>query len=216
MPEQSGDDRRQKWPKALFSRFDESDDRDFYQMPRLVLHVDPETAAALTAVYRDCLQPDSRVLDLMSSWVSHLPEDLSLSEVAGLGMNAVELAANPRLDRYEVQDLNTTPTLPFADATFDAVLNAFSVQYLTRPDEVFAEAARVLAPGGLHLIAISHRCFPTKAVAAHRDFPLADRLRLLSACLAQAGALWGDIRTLDRSPAGADPLHVMVAQRAAC
>lgn len=189
-------------------------------MPRLVLHVDRETAAALTAVYRDCLPPGARVLDLMSSWVSHLPDELRLSEVTGLGMNAAELAANPRLDRYAVQDLNAAPTLPFADAAFDAVLNAFSVQYLTRPVEVFAEVARVLAPGGLHLVAISHRCFPTKAVAAHRDFPLADRLRLLRTCLAEAeteaGALWADILTLDRSPPGADPLHLIVARRAPC
>ena len=69
-------------------------DAGFYRQARLVTHIDDATIAALTDFYAEFLPPGSRVLDLMSSWVSHLPEE-EYGRVAGLGMNAEELAANP-------------------------------------------------------------------------------------------------------------------------
>ena len=117
---------------------------------------------------RERLAPGADVLDLMSSWVSHLPalEDAPVGHVLGHGMNAEELAANPRLDRWWVQDLNRDPVLPLPDASRDAVLACVGVQYLQRPVEAFAEVARVLRPGGRVIVSYSNRCFPTKAVAA--------------------------------------------------
>jgi len=199
-------------PAALFERVDESPDALFYREPRFALHVDDATIAALTALYREELAPDARVLDLMSSWVSHLPGELQLARVAGLGMNAAELGANPRLDERCVRDLNAEPALPWPDAAFDAVLCAFSVQYLVRPVEVFAEAARVLAPGGVILIATSHRLFPTKAIAAWRALPAPQRLRLVAHTLELAGR-FAPARLIDRSPPAADPLWVIAAER---
>ena len=200
-------------PAALFERVDESPDALFYREPRFALHVDDATIAALTALYREELAAGAKVLDLMSSWVSHLPAELELTRVAGLGMNAAELAANPRLDERCVRDLNAEPALPWPDAAFDAVLCAFSVQYLVRPVEVFAEAARVLTPGGKILIATSHRLFPTKAIAAWRALAAPERLRLVAHCLELAGRLTKP-RLIDRSPPGADPLWVIAAERA--
>jgi len=200
-------------PDHLFARVDESPDADFYAEPRFVVHIDPETIAALTGLYREELEPGSRVLDLMSSWVSHLPEEVAFAHVAGLGMNAAELAANPRLDAWTVRDLNAEPVLPLADASFDAVLCAVSVQYLTRPVEVFRECARVLRPGGKLMIATSHRLFPTKAIAAWRSLVPADRLAFLRLCLQHAGG-FDPPRVLDRSPRLADPLWVLIAARA--
>jgi SAM-dependent methyltransferase len=202
------------FPAELFARVDESPDADFYVEPRFVLHVDEPTLAALTQLYREELPRGCRVLDVMSSWVSHLPAEVRYAHVAGLGMNAAELAANPRLDERRVQDLNREPALPWPDASFDAVLCAVSVQYLVRPVEVFAEVARVLRDGGQVLIATSHRLFPTKAIAAWRSLPADDRLRLVGAYLERAGGFRG-ARVVDRSPAGADPLWVVVAERAA-
>ena len=141
----------------LFRRLDESPDTDFYALPRLVTHIDDATIAALTALYRERIPAGARVLDLMSSWVSHLPADVAYASVAGLGMNAEELAHNPRLDERVVHDLNVSPTLPWDDGLFDAVVNAVSIQYLVRPVEVFAEIRRVLRPGGLSIVATSHR-----------------------------------------------------------
>jgi SAM-dependent methyltransferase len=202
----------QPLPRALFARDDESADALFYREPRFALHVDDATIAALTQLYREELRAELRVLDLMSSWVSHLPAERRFARVAGLGMNAAELAANPQLDERVVRDLNADPTLPWPDASFDALLCAVSVQYLVRPVEVFAEAARVLADGGKILIATSHRLFPTKAIAAWRALDAPDRLRLVAGYLERAGG-FAPARVIDRSPPGADPLWVVAAQR---
>ena len=197
-------------PAEMFARVDESDDALFYQLPRLVLHIDEATVAALTRYYADVLAPGADVLDLMSSWVSHLPAELPLGDVVGLGMNAEELAANPRLTERVVHDLNRNTTLPFAAARFDAVAIAVSVQYLTRPIEVFAEIGRVLKPGGRAIVAMSHRCFPTKAIRAFHALAAGERVRLVAAYFSLTGR-FDDIAFVDRSPAGADPLWIVTA-----
>jgi SAM-dependent methyltransferase len=135
-------------PPALFDRLDESPDSEFYRMPRFVAHIDQATIAALTTYYAEILTSGADVLDLMSSWISHLPESPLPGRVAGLGMNDAELAANPRLSDYAVHDLNVDPVLPYVAGAFDFVLIAVSIQYLVRPFEVFHDIARVLRPGG--------------------------------------------------------------------
>jgi len=147
-----------------FTRQDESNDTNFYVAPRMVAHIDESAIAAVTAAIRRHVPTDARVLDIMSSYHSHLPEEARYREVVGLGMNEAELRANSQLSRFVVHNLNQNPQLPFADATFDAVINTVSVQYLQRPVEVFREVARVLKPGGVSLVNFSDRMFPTKAV----------------------------------------------------
>ena len=105
--------------EAWFARVDETDDEQFYQQPRLVAHIDPATIDALTDFYSEIIAPGAHVLDLMSSWISHLPEELALERVSGLGMNAAELEANPRLDDWRVHNLNDNPELPYGQAEFD-------------------------------------------------------------------------------------------------
>jgi ubiquinone/menaquinone biosynthesis C-methylase UbiE len=127
-------------------------------------------------------------------------------------MNALELAKNSRLTEHVVQDLNQQPELPYDTASFDAVINAVSIQYLTRPVEVFRSCARVLRPGGLHVVALSHRCFPTKAIRAWHVLPALQRLAVVRTYFTNAGGC--DAPTvLDRSPAGADPLWIVMARR---
>jgi hypothetical protein len=155
-------------PKGAFTKQDSGDDLAFYAPPRLVTHIDEGATAALTKFYRTVLPSGGRVLDLMSSWVSHLPDDRVYAEVVGHGMNAEELAANPRLDRWFVQNLNRDVVLPLDDQCFDAALCCVGVQYLQRPHEVFAEIRRVLVPGAPFVISFSNRCFPMKAVAIWR------------------------------------------------
>ncbi len=201
-----------KLAEDLFQRMDESPDALFYSTPRLVTHIDDATIAALTAYYDEVLPADGDVLDLMSSWVSHLPER-RFGRVAGLGMNGPELEANPRLTEHRVHDLNADPRLPYEDASFDAVLNAVSVQYLVRPVEVFAEIARVLRPGGLSLVAMSHRCFPTKAIRAFHVLPRDGRFDLVTRYHELAGG-FDSIEAKDRSPEGADPLWIVSARAA--
>jgi SAM-dependent methyltransferase len=199
-------------PADWFARVDETPDTAFYGQPRLVTHIDDATIAALTDYYREVLPPGGALLDLMSSWVSHLPPEVAFARVAGLGMNGDELAANPRLDDAVVGDLNQAPVLPYADAAFDAVMIVVSVQYLVRPVEVFREVARVLRPNGRLIVAMSHRCVPTKAVLAFRQLSARDRIHLVGMYCQRAGG-FRDIAFVDRSPEGADPLWIVTAVR---
>ena len=126
-------------PKGAFTKQDTGDDLTFYAAPRLVTHIDEGATTALTNFSRTLLPVGGRVLDLMSSWVSHLPDDSDYGEVIGHGMNAEELAANPRLAQWFVQDLNRDAALRFVDRTFDAALCCVGVRYLQRPNDVFGE-----------------------------------------------------------------------------
>ena len=195
-----------------FRREDEGPDAHFYAQPRLVTHIDEAAIAAVTQLYREYFPAGGAVLDLMSSWVSHLPAEVAYSRVVGLGMNRTELAANPRLDGYVVHDLNRNPRLPFADAAFDAAAICVSIQYLTRPEAVLRDLGRVLAAGSPLVITFSNRCFPTKAV---RTWLLRDDLGHAAqvARYLRAAGNWTGIEHLDRSPQAGDPLHAVVARR---
>lgn len=161
------------------TKLDLSDDRLFYEQPRFVTHVDDPFIAQLTDLYRQRLKPDSQILDLMSSWVSHLPKEISFAEVIGHGLNAQELQRNPRLDRWFVQNLNQNPQLPLPNASLDAVLIAVSVQYLQNPEAVFQEIRRVLRLGGVAIVSFSNRMFPQKAIQAWCNAGEAARVTLV-------------------------------------
>ena len=143
-------------PANAFAKADPSPDTAFYRQPRFVAHIDPGAIAAVTRLYREVLPPGGVLLDLMGSWISHLPDEVSYAEVIGHGMNAEELAANPRYDRRFVQNLNGAAALPLADAGVDAVTICVSVQYLQRPVAVMQEVRRVLRPGGPVVITFSN------------------------------------------------------------
>ena len=201
-------------PAELFRRADESSDSDFYATPRLVAHIEPETIAAVTQLYRELLPQNGAILDLMSSWISHLPPEMSFARIAATGMNRRELEANPRLDDFAVHDLNANPQLPFEDAAFDAVTCCVSVQYLTRPIEVFADVARVCRAGAPLIVTFSNRCFPTKAVAAWQQLNDRGHLQLVAHYLDAAGD-WENIEMRDRTPHPArEPLLAVTARRA--
>ena len=182
----------------LFDRQDESSDELFYLCPRMVTHIDDVTIRALTQFYRSQLPVGADVLDLMSSWVSHLPGELELGRVAGLGMNAQELAANSRLSDWTVHDLNREPELPYPDASFSAVLNAVSIQYLVNPVAVFTSIRRVLRPRGVSIVAMSQRCFPTKAIRAFHLSSGPQRMEFIARCGELAG--FDEVQQIDRSP----------------
>jgi SAM-dependent methyltransferase len=208
---------------AQRTKLDESSDTFFYDAPRFVTHVDDGFIQRLTDLYRDRLTPGSRIFDMMSSWVSHLPDDLALDWVEGHGMNAEELAKNRRLDHYFVQNLNEIPRLPLADQSFDAVLNTVSVQYLQQPEAVFGEIYRILKPGGLAIISFSNRMFYQKAIAAWRDGSESNRVSLVKGYFKSVpGFSTPEVITHTPSlPAilqmlgmpGGDPFYAIVAER---
>lgn len=182
-------------PPAL-SRTDAVEDTVFYGKPRLTHHLDAVCRAEITALYSDFLQPGMRVLDLMSSWVSHLPNVPQDLQVVGLGMNAAELAANPRLAERVVQDLNQQPRLPWPEARFDRVICTASIEYLTDPLAVLTEVRRVLKPGGQLIVTFSDRWFPTKAIQVWNDLHPFERLGLVLSLLRDAG--FGDLHSETR------------------
>jgi SAM-dependent methyltransferase len=173
-------------PPGLFAKTDNSDDALFYQQPRFVHHIDAAAVAALTAFYDEHLPRTGRILDLMSSWVSHFPASVT-ADVVGHGMNAEELGANQRLQKSFVQNLNAEPTLPFPDAHFEAATCCVGVQYLQNPDAVFAELARILKPAAPCVVSFSNRCFPTKAVAVWRGLQGDARANLVGLYLQRSG-----------------------------
>ena len=172
---------------SAFSKADAEDDSVFYAPARLVTHIDDGAIAALTRFYAAHLPSGGVVLDLMSSWVSHLPEDVSLSMVIGQGMNAEELDSNPRLTRRFIQDLNRDPNLPLDSESCDAGLCCVGVQYLQRPIEVFGEVARVLRNEAPFIVSFSNRCFPTKAVAIWQSLTARGKVDLIQHYMQAAG-----------------------------
>jgi len=191
----------------MFNRQDDSADEVFYSTPRMVNHIDEATINEITRFYQETLTPEDELLDLMSSWVSHLPADVTYRRVTGLGMNLEELNANARLDQVLVHNLNKTPALPFSDASFNGVMIVVSIQYLTRPFEVFEEIQRILKPGGRCIIAMSHRLFPTKAIYAFQTLAPQDRVQLVKEYMRRSGL--SKIEFIDRSPEKADPLWII-------
>ncbi|NKB97001.1 MAG: methyltransferase domain-containing protein [Pseudomonadales bacterium] len=194
-------------PANWFVREDETDDENFYASPRFVTHIDQATIYALTDYYREFLADSDAIIDLMSSWVSHYPAELAAELVTGLGMNEDELAHNPQLTDWRVQNLNREPVLPYATNTYQRATIAVSIQYLTQPLTVMSEVRRVLQPGGKICIAMSHRLFPTKAISAFVKLPPEDRVRLVMFYLTEAG--FSDIEFTDQSPDGFDPLWLV-------
>jgi SAM-dependent methyltransferase len=166
------------------TKLDDTDDNLFYSFPRFVTHVDGSFIQQLTDLYRQLLKPDTRIFDMMSSWVSHLPEEVNFAHVEGHGLNGDELARNPRLNHYFVQNLNDKPQLPLPDNDFDAVLNCVSVQYLQYPEAVFSEIHRILKPGGIAIISFSNRMFYQKAIQAWRDGSETSRVELVKSYFA--------------------------------
>jgi SAM-dependent methyltransferase len=177
-----------QFPTGSFRREDESPDSEFYREARLVTHIDDYAIAAVGEAYRAFLEPGGEYLDLMSSWVSHFPADFEIGRLIGHGMNEEELRHNPKLAEYFVQDLNANPTLPLEAGRFDGVTICVSVQYLTRPVEVFREIGRILKPGKPLIVTYSNRCFPTKAVYIWQRLSDADHGKLVALYAEQAGA----------------------------
>lgn len=206
-------------------KLDDSNDRQFYSFPRFVTHVDDNFIQQLTQLYRERLKPQTRIFDMMSSWVSHLPEEMEFAHVEGHGMNEEELARNPRLHHYFVQNLNQDPKFPLPDQDFDAVLNTVSIQYLQYPEAVFNEIHRILKPGGIAIVSFSNRMFYQKAIQAWRDGTESSRVELVKQYFRAVPGFSAPEIITERSSAnnlnfmqwlgiGAkDPFYAVIAQR---
>jgi SAM-dependent methyltransferase len=198
----------------MFDRMDESNDEQFYAFPRKVVHIDDPAIAAAGRFMAETFAPNGVLLDLMSSWRSHLPAGFVKQRMVGLGLNAEEMADNPDLDEYVVHNLNTDSRLPFAENFFDGAVVTVSVQYLIRPLEVFAEVRRVLKPGAPFIVFFSNRMFPTKAVRVWQVLRDERRAELVAAYFQHAGGYDKPIFSdLSPQPGLSDPLYAVCARK---
>ncbi|MDZ7833905.1 MAG: methyltransferase domain-containing protein [Desulfobacterales bacterium] len=175
-------------------RGDETNDARFYEKPRLVNHIDERAIEIISGLYGQILTPEMQVLDLMSSWRSHVPDAVTPHTLVGLGMNAAELQENPQLTEHVVHDLNEMPKLPFDDAAFDRVICTVSVEYMTQPKAVFDEIARVLKPDGILMHTFSNRWFPPKAIKLWIELHEFERMGLVLEYFHQSGQ-FADLKT---------------------
>ena len=204
-------------------KLDDSDDQLFYSYPRFVTHVDEGFIQQLTDLYRQRIPAKARILDMMSSWVSHLPTDRDFAHVEGHGLNAEELARNPQLNHYFVQNLNINPQLPCLDQEFDAVINCVSIQYLQYPEAVCSEIHRILKPGGIAIISFSNRMFFQKAIQVWRDGSEAFRIELVKSYFRSVPGFSTPEVICSKSTApnflqwlgvpGGDPFYAVIAHR---
>lgn len=199
------------FPDGFFDRSDEAPDEVFYGPTRLVTHIDDGAIAAVGALYAE-LDVSGKVLDLMSSWISHfvdLPEALTV-----LGMNAAELAANTVAADRVIHDLNADTVLPFADGSFDDAVCCVSVDYLVHPVQVFDEVARTLRTGGRLIVTFSNRCFPTKAIRGWLASDDATHVAMVTRYFELAEG-FGDAtsRTVIPPGPGHDPLYAVWATK---
>jgi SAM-dependent methyltransferase len=199
------DARYAQFPPGFFDRMDASDDAQFYDVPRLVTHIDDGAIAAVGAVYHQLgLHERPPVLDLMSSWISHFRT--APAQLMALGMNATELARNPQATDWVVHDLNANPVLPFEDDAFAAACCAVSVDYLSRPLEVFDDLVRVLRPGSPFVCTFSNRCFPTKVISGWMRVPQEHRPEIVASYFKLSEG-WAAPQIIQApNPTGQDPL----------
>jgi SAM-dependent methyltransferase len=175
-------------------RNDDQPDAKFYRQPRYVHHIDDTAREMVKNTYGRFLTDGMQVLDLMSSWQSHIPANLQLDRLVGLGLNEDELRKNAQLSDFLVHDLNAEPRLPFEPNTFDAVVNTASVEYLTDPLAVFNEVSRILRPDGYFIVTFSNRWFPTKAIRIWQDLHEFERMGMVLEYFLRAGG-FKDLQT---------------------
>jgi SAM-dependent methyltransferase len=198
-------------PITAFSAADHPPDPGF--APELSFeHIDAAALAAVTNLYREILPAGGAILDVMSGWVPHLPPESPFRRVVGIGIDKRALCENPFLDEWRVQDLNRTPSLPFAPGEFEGATICGSIQYLRRPGEVIREIARVLRPGAPLIVTFSNRCQATKAIACWCLLDETGHLCQIAQRFAEAGN-WADIRCIDRTPpGGGQPLYAVIGR----
>jgi hypothetical protein len=95
------------------------------------------------------------------------------------------------------------------------VVCCVSVDYLTRPIEVFTDVARVLRPGRPFVCAFSNRCFPTKAIRGWLHADDEHRCDIVEQYFRLAGR-WDEPHSDRRTPEShpGDPLFAVWAHRA--
>ncbi|KAG9144081.1 hypothetical protein Leryth_013732 [Lithospermum erythrorhizon] len=132
------------------------------------------------------------------------------------GVAILDMCSSWVLTEYIVQDLNVNPKLPFDDNTFDVITNVVSVDYLTKPLDIFKEMSRILKPGGLAIMSFSNRCFFTKAISIWTSTGDADHVMIVGSYFHYAGG-FEPPQAVDISPnpGRSDPMYIVYSRKIA-
>ena len=168
-------------------KIDNNDDKIFYHQPRFVHHLSFSFRARLTELYSNYLCNHHIILDLMSSWVSHLPSNKKFKKVIGHGMNESELKSNNRLDSYWIQDLNKNQRMPIEDSTVDIGLIVAGWQYLQYPEKVSSELSRIIKRDSFLIISFTNRAFWTKSPHIWTNSSELERIEYVKSVLSDNG-----------------------------
>mmetsp|Transcript_13469 Transcript_13469/g.20073 ORF Transcript_13469/g.20073 Transcript_13469/m.20073 type:complete len:224 (-) Transcript_13469:14-685(-) len=180
------------------------------------------------------------ILDLCSSWVSHLPPTVAMpnknndpnnytnneknnddvipiNRVIGVGMNAEEMETNPQLTSYYIQNLNLQPNMSqFENESFDIIFCSLSVDYLIEPKVVFEELQRVLRKDGVCIMTFSNRYFRKKVIQMWLDCDDAGRMDIVASYFYYSGNddSWKSIEALDiKLPKTMDTIYEFVRRQ---
>ena len=144
-------------------KLDESNDEEFYSDPKFVYHLDANFRNYLSSIYKNEINDNSTVLDLMSSWDSYLPKEKKYRKVIGHGLNKKELERNKTLNSFWIQNFNLSQEIPLTSGSVDYCLMVAAWQYLQYPENITKEVARILNGEGKILVSFSNRAFWHKA-----------------------------------------------------
>ncbi len=193
----------------------------FYLVPRFTFHLDDTFRRRLTDLYKDQISSSSDILDLMSSWVSHLPKDIKYNSIVGHGLNEDELRSNKRLDKYWIQDLNTDQKLPLPDSSIDVCLVVAGWQYLQYPEAIANELFRIVRPEGKLIVSFTNRAFWEKAPKVWTNSTSHQHLHYISSVLQAHG--WSKIQFYSEEDqiktifglfsTASDPFYSVIASR---
>ena len=162
-----------------FSREDETSDAEYCQHPEHIENLDTLALSTIEDLFVRLIPKGAEILDLMAGVDSHIPSEIQPARITGVGLDSKGLDENAKLSEKIIHDLNGGKPLPFNDDEFDVALITLSIEYITKPLELFEEVARILKSSGLFIITFSNRMFPPKAVNIWKNTGEQERVALV-------------------------------------
>ena len=124
---------------------------------------DPEYTEQILPLASDLLAGYSRVLDVGTGegQVARLAVDGGAELVVGIDPTANQVAEAARRGGGPSYARSGADALPFADASFDAVIACLVFEHIETVDDAIGEVARVLSPGGRFAFFLNHPLLQT-------------------------------------------------------